>query len=125
MRDPTTLQERVALDLATNRAWADGLRGDAMIRWACAHWPEFLNEASDPVLQTAFERESERVCVELEAFQALASMLVGPSPPADGSEGEQIAWCLQVDEEMKRLERRLDRRESNADGNSDQKDGQP
>jgi hypothetical protein len=48
---------------------------------------------------------------------ALANLLVGPPPPNDASEDEQIAWCEQVDEEMERLDRRLDRREPNPDGN--------
>ncbi len=125
MRDPTTLQETVALDLATNRALADGLRGGEMIRWACEHWPEFLEEASDPELQAAFQAEGDRVCEEMEAFQALSNLLVGPPPPNDASEDEQIAWGEHVDAEMRRLERRLDGQDLNLDGCPDHRDVQP
>jgi hypothetical protein len=45
-----------------------------------------------------------------------------PTPPADASEDEQIAWGEKVEEEMNRLERRLNRRDPNPDGNTDRKD---
>ena len=83
--------EAVALDLATKHALAAGVREPWT--WATEHAAEFLEQAADPAVQAAVERETDELLADFDNFCLLAEIFGGPAPPDDATLAEHVAYA--------------------------------
>jgi len=67
------------------------------IAWVEENWPEFVEPASQPWVLAEFIEESERIAEELEVFQALCNIFIGPPPAEDASVADHMAYMEKID----------------------------
>lgn len=92
--------ESFAKQLAMQYFLATGYSADFRdaIAWVEANWTEFVDQASQPWALAEYIEEGQRITRELEAFEALCNIFIGPPHPDSAPLADHTAYLEKIEE---------------------------